>query len=39
MQLIMLLVNLINDIPDIKYGGYKVYLTIDSDAQEIAKIV
>jgi penicillin-binding protein 1A len=28
---------LINDIPDIKYGGYKVYLTIDSDAQEIAK--
>jgi penicillin-binding protein 1A len=25
------------DIPDIKYGGYKVYLTIDSQAQEIAK--
>ena len=30
---------LINDIPDIQYGGYKVYLTIDLDAQEIAKIV
>jgi penicillin-binding protein 1A len=28
---------LIADIPDIQYGGYKVYLTIDSDAQEIAK--
>jgi penicillin-binding protein 1A len=28
---------LIEDIPDIKYGGYKVYLTIDSDAQDIAK--
>lgn len=25
-----------NDIPDILYGGYKVYLTIDLDAQEIA---
>ena len=28
---------LITDIPDIKYGGYKVYLTIDSEAQDIAK--
>ena len=28
---------LINDIPDIQYGGYKIYLTIDSDAQEIAR--
>lgn len=28
---------LINDIPDILYGGYKIYLTIDIDAQEIAK--
>lgn len=27
---------LINDVPDIIYGGYKVYLTIDLDAQEIA---
>ncbi|MCT7912422.1 PBP1A family penicillin-binding protein [Arcobacter lacus] len=27
---------LINDVPDIVYGGYKVYLTIDLDAQEIA---
>jgi penicillin-binding protein 1A len=26
-----------NDIPDILYGGYKVYLTIDLDAQEIAQ--
>ena len=26
----------VNDIPDIQYGGYKIYLTIDSDAQEIA---
>jgi penicillin-binding protein 1A len=25
------------DIPDILYGGYKVYLTIDLDAQEIAQ--
>jgi penicillin-binding protein 1A len=25
------------DIPDIKYGGYKVNLTIDLDAQKIAK--
>lgn len=29
---------LIEQIPDIQYGGYKVYLTIDSDAQEIARI-
>lgn len=28
---------LINDIPDILSGGYKVYLTIDLDAQEIAQ--
>ena len=28
---------LVNDIPDILYGGYKVYLTIDLDAQEIAQ--
>ncbi|MBP9490234.1 MAG: PBP1A family penicillin-binding protein [Aliarcobacter sp.] len=28
---------LINDIPDILYGGYKIYLTIDLDAQEIAQ--
>lgn len=28
---------LINEIPDILYGGYKIYLTIDLDAQEIAK--
>lgn len=28
---------LINYIPDIQYGGYKIYLTIDLDAQEIAK--
>lgn len=28
---------LINDIPDILYGGYKIYLTIDLDAQQIAK--
>ena len=28
---------LINDIPDILTGGYKVYLTIDLDAQEIAQ--
>ena len=28
---------LITDIPDIQYGGYKIYLTIDIDAQEIAK--
>ncbi|GGD44803.1 penicillin-binding protein [Malaciobacter pacificus] len=28
---------LINDIPDLKYGGYKIYLTIDLDAQEIGK--
>lgn len=28
---------LLNDIPDILYGGYKVYLTIDLDAQEIAQ--
>lgn len=28
---------LINDIPDIQYGGYKVYLTIDLNAQEIAR--
>ncbi|MDN5114458.1 transglycosylase domain-containing protein [Aliarcobacter butzleri] len=27
---------LINDVPDIIYGGYKVYLTIDLDAQEMA---
>ncbi|MCT7548884.1 PBP1A family penicillin-binding protein [Aliarcobacter butzleri] len=27
---------LINDVPDIVYGGYKVYLTIDLDAQEMA---
>ena len=27
---------LINDIPDILYGGYKVYLTIDLETQEIA---
>lgn len=27
---------LITDVPDIVYGGYKVYLTIDLDAQEIA---
>lgn len=26
-----------DDIPDIRYGGYKVHLTIDLDAQEIAK--
>ena len=29
---------LVEQIPDIQYGGYKVYLTIDSDAQEIARI-
>ena len=29
---------LIEQIPDIQYGGYKVYLTIDSDAQEIARV-
>ena len=28
---------LINDIPDILSGGYKVYLTIDLEAQEIAQ--
>ncbi|WP_418186365.1 penicillin-binding protein 1A [Aliarcobacter lanthieri] len=28
---------LINDVPDILYGGYKVYLTIDLQAQEIAQ--
>uniref|UniRef100_UPI0040478BC6 transglycosylase domain-containing protein n=1 Tax=Aliarcobacter sp. TaxID=2321116 RepID=UPI0040478BC6 len=28
---------LINDIPDIQYGGYKIYLTIDLNAQEIAR--
>jgi penicillin-binding protein 1A len=28
---------LITDIPDIQYGGYKIYLTIDQDAQEIAR--
>lgn len=28
---------LITDIPDILYGGYKIYLTIDLDAQEIAQ--
>ena len=28
---------LINDIPDILYGGYKIYLTIDLNAQQIAK--
>jgi penicillin-binding protein 1A len=28
---------LINDIPDILSGGYKVYLTIDLNAQEIAQ--
>ncbi|MGD9625407.1 MAG: transglycosylase domain-containing protein [Arcobacter sp.] len=28
---------LINDIPDILYGGYKIYLTIDLSAQEIAR--
>ncbi|WP_418186123.1 penicillin-binding protein 1A [Aliarcobacter vitoriensis] len=28
---------LINDIPDILYGGYKVYLTIDLQTQEIAQ--
>lgn len=28
---------LINDIPDIQSGGYKIYLTIDLEAQEIAK--
>ncbi|PUE63509.1 transglycosylase domain-containing protein [Arcobacter caeni] len=28
---------LVNDIPDILYGGYKIYLTIDLDAQEIAQ--
>ena len=27
---------LVNDIPDILYGGYKVYLTIDLETQEIA---
>lgn len=27
---------LINDIPDILYGGYKVYLTIDLETQDIA---
>jgi len=27
---------LVEDIPDIQYGGYKVYLTIDLNAQEIA---
>lgn len=27
---------LVNDVPDIIYGGYKVYLTIDLDAQEMA---
>jgi len=26
-----------NDIPDIKYGGYKIKLTIDLEAQEIAR--
>lgn len=26
-----------DDIPDIKYGGYKVYLTIDLQAQEMAR--
>ncbi len=26
-----------DDIPDIKYGGYKIHLTIDLDAQEIGK--
>lgn len=26
-----------DDIPDIKFGGYKIKLTIDLDAQEIAK--
>lgn len=31
-------ISLLNtDIPDILYGGYKVYLTIDLDAQEIAQ--
>ena len=29
---------LVEQIPDIQYGGYKVYLTIDSDAQEIARV-
>ena len=28
---------LITDIPDIQYGGYKIYLTVDQDAQEIAR--
>ena len=28
---------LINDIPDIQSGGYKIYLTIDLEAQEFAK--
>ena len=28
---------LINDIPDIQSGGYKIYLTIDMEAQELAK--
>ena len=28
---------LIKDIPDIQYGGYKIYLTIDQEAQEIAR--
>lgn len=28
---------LVDTIPDIQYGGYKIYLTIDSDAQEIAR--
>jgi len=28
---------LINDFPDILYGGYKVYLTIDLQTQEIAQ--
>ncbi len=28
---------LINDIPDIQSGGYKIYLTIDIEAQELAK--
>lgn len=26
-----------NEIKDIKTGGYKIYLTVDLDAQEIAK--
>lgn len=28
---------LVDAIPDIQSGGYKIYLTIDSDAQEIAR--